>query len=293
MIIGLPGNGIVGDPNQFGRSVSMSNNATDIAKIIQVLPGGGSSLVLSAGDFTITGMPASYLRKGNMNNTLLAQTITLGLNLGIDSELGSFALQSGTLATAAPAEGCGSETPMERSCSAEGYTPVINEYEYFDIPAVVDLLPTKTVQGLFDMANTALGGGTLPAGVTLAELAKAVDAINNAFDGCRISMGYDETPLTGCNEADRAGFIVYPVSEGIANGATLEYLFRYATPVLIEVLDTNLNVLSNPGQTDNFDGTDADKTVVLSFDFNSLPAGYYFIKITTYIGTKAIQVIKK
>ena len=273
MTIGLP-----------GKSISMSNSAADIAKIIQVLPGGGSSVALLAGDFPITGMPASYLKKGNINNTLLAQTITLGLNLGIDGTLGDFVLQAGTLATAAPQGGCGSEIPMPRSCSYDVYTPTINEYEYYTIPAVVNLLPNKTVQGLFDMANFALGGGTLPAGVTLSELAKAVDVINNAFDECRISMGYDQKPLT-CIE-DRAAFIVNPVP--IVDYATVTYKFSYVSPVTIEVRSSVNGALlaSYQDPTPSF----YDKQFAIPYNFTT--SGTYFIRIITNIGSSTKQVIK-
>ena len=265
-----------------GRSVSMSANAIDIAKIIEVLPGGGSSLVLSPGDFTITGMPASYLKNGNINNTLLAQTITLGLNLGIDSNLGNFVLKQGKLATAAPQGGCGSKIPMPRTCSFDLYTPTINEYKYFDIPAVVNLLPTKTVQGLFDMANKALGGGTLPAGVTLTNLANAVDVINNAFDGCRISMGYNQSPLT-C-EADRAAFNVTPVP--IVDNATVTYKFSYVSDVTIQVWSLGGVMLYSQNDTNSY----FDKQVLINYSFTT--SGTYIIRIFTNIGSSSRTVIK-
>ena len=58
----------------------------------------------------------------------------------------------------------------------------------------MNALTDKTVQGLFDLANTALGGGSTN-GLSLSEIAGAVDAINNAFDGCRIFIGYDVPKL--------------------------------------------------------------------------------------------------
>ena len=272
MIIGLP-----------GRSVSMSNNATDIAKIVQVLPGGGSSVALSSGDFLITSMPASYLKKGNINNTLFAQTITLGLNLGIDSTLGNFVLQVGKLAIASPEGGCGSNIPKTRSCSYDIYTPTINEYKYYDMPAVVGLLPTKTVQGLFDMANIALGGGVLPAGITLSNLASAVDLINNAFDECRISMGYNQTPLTCVS--DRAAFNVNPVPELI--DATITYKFSYVSDVTTEVWNMSGVKLHTQFDTNSY----YDKKVLINYPFTA--SGSYIIKIKTNIGSSSRVVIKK
>lgn len=64
-------------------------------------------------------MPRSYLKKGNVNNTLLVQTITSGLNLGRDSALVNFELKAGKLSTATPQEGCGSKIPAPRICSFE------------------------------------------------------------------------------------------------------------------------------------------------------------------------------
>jgi hypothetical protein len=270
MNIGLP-----------GKSISISNNPVDIQKIIDFLPGGGSSKILTSGDFLITGLPSSYLKKGVIDNTLLAQTITLGLNLGIDSDLGSFVLQSGTLAIATPEGGCGSEVPKVRSCSYDVYTPTINEYKYYNIPSIVNLLPVKTVQGLFDMANVALGGGTLPAGVTLSNLASAVDLINNVFDNCRISMGYNQTPLTCI--ADRAAFEVNPVP--IVDYASITYQFSYVSNVTIEVrngLGVLLSTYVDP--TPSYLG----KVVSLPYLFNV--SGNYFIKVITNIGSTTKQV---
>jgi hypothetical protein len=274
MTIGLP-----------GRSIKISNNAIDIQKIIDVLPGGGSSAVLSvANDVLIASLPSSYLKKGVINSTLLAQTITLGLNLGIDSGLGAFGLQAGTLAIATPEGGCGSDIPKTRSCSYDIYTPTINEYKYYTIPAVVGLLPTPTVQGLFDMANKALGGGVLPAGVTLSNLASAVDLINNAFDECRISMGYNQTPLTCI--ADRAAFDVNPVP--IVNTATITYQFSYISDVTIEVWSIGGAKLHS--QLDTNTSSCLGKSVLINYPFTT--SGSYIIKITTNIGSSSRTVVK-
>ena len=286
MTIGIKANGISGDFNEFGHSVWMQSTE-DIDDIIRVLPGGGSSYVLPVGEKKLSDITGAspYLRKGNINSTLLAQTITLGLNLGINSELGTFALKSGTLATAAPDGGCGSQTPKARSCSFDVYTPTINEYKYINIPAVVDALPVKTVQGLFDMANFALGGGTpLPAGVTLSNLANAVDVINNAFDECRISMGYDKTPLTCI--ADRAAFTVNP--NPIVDFATITYQFNYISDVTIEVWTIGSVKLYT--QLDTNTSSCLGKSVLINYPFTT--SGSYIIKIITNIGASSQIVVK-
>jgi large repetitive protein len=183
-----------------GASVFMNNNATDILCIIAKLPGGSGSRELDMGNYGICNLPASYLKKGKINNILLAQTITLGLNMGIKSNLASLELQGGVLATASVDGGCGGTEAVERVClyDIDGYlTGVENDYQYFSLdPAVIDALGgSKTVSDLFDLANRALANtdGIIGQedGVSLSAINSAVDAINNAFDECRFFMGFD------------------------------------------------------------------------------------------------------
>ena len=274
MTIGLP-----------GKSVLISNTTADITGIINTLPGGGNSSVLLAGSPHISALPTSYLKKGdsNITNTLLAQTITLGLNLGIDSKLGAFVLQVGKLAIAEPQAGCGSTTPKIRACSLDLYTPTVNEYKYYDMPAVVGLLPTKTVQGLFDMANNALGGGVLPTGVTLTNLAAAVDLINNAFDGYKMAMGYDKTPLTCV--ADRAAFDASPVP--VTDSVTVTYKFSYVSNVTIEVWNLSGVKLYTQADSNSY----LDKKVIVNYPFTT--TGSYIVKINTNIGSSSRTINKK
>ena len=251
--------------------------------VIAVLPGGGGSYKLSGAN-NICSLPSSYLKNGRINNTLLAQTITLGLNIGINSALGDFALQAVTLATAMPDGGCGSQIPMPRTCTFDVYTPTINEYKYYTIPAVVVLLPTPTVQGLFDMANKALGGEVLPAGITLSNLASAVDIINNAFDGCRIDMGYDQKPLVCL--ADRAAFIVSP--NPILDFATITYQFNYISDVTIQVWSTGGSLLYTQLDTNSI--SCLGKQVKITYPFTT--SGSYIIKLITNIGSSSQTVLK-
>jgi hypothetical protein len=227
------------------------------------------------------------LKKGNINNTLLAQTITLGLNLGIDTALGNFVLKAGMdgngnpikLATAVPQGGCGSKIPMPRSCSFDVYTPTINEYKYYTLPTFVNGM---SVNQLFELANKALGGGTLPAGVTLSNIASAVDMINNAFDECKIAMGYDQTPLT-C-EPDRAAFTVDPVPSLVS--PTVTYKFNYTSNVTIEVWNLSGGRLHTQPDTNSY----YDKKVNINYPFTT--SGGYIIKLITNIGSSTRTVIK-
>jgi hypothetical protein len=252
--------------------------------IMAVLPGGGGSYGLSEAA-NICSLPASYLKKGKVNNTLLAQTITLGLNIGINSALGNFELKVGTLAIAVPDGGCGADIAKLRSCSAEGYAPTINEYKYYTVPAVVGLLPTPTVQGLYDMANKALGREILPAGVTLSNLASAVDLINNAFDGCRISMGYDQVPLL-CDTSDPEGFVTFSIPI-VNNQLTIKYKFAYDSDVTIDVFDAAGNKVYSKTDTNSY----LDKEVVLNHNFNTGTQKVYIVRVTTKLGHSEQKVV--
>ena len=189
-----------------GRSIFITSSAADVAKVIEYLPGGSGIGVLQAGNFSIISADfktkyTSGKKNITINNKLLAQTITLGLNLGIGTPLGSIKLDQGYIVTAMPENGCGSENPKVRRCyydEVKMVWVVENDYKYWKIDkAVVNVLADKTVQGLYDLANKALGSVTgTYTDAFLTKIASAVDLINNAFDNCQFFMGYLETPLT-------------------------------------------------------------------------------------------------
>ncbi|MDP2067455.1 MAG: hypothetical protein Q8K04_00690 [Lutibacter sp.] len=244
-----------------GKSILIAKTSADINKVIEYLPGGKSSYELSAGNISISDMLfktwyTTTVGKNNttINNALLAQTITLGLNLGMHNNLGAFALQTGTFATAELLNGCGSTEVVERVC-VDGV--VYNEYEYYTIMSNI-AAAASNVNELFALANRALGNvdGIVGSedGISLNNIASAVDKINNAFDGCRMFMGYGIEPLE-CGivlakvavakevavEAEptfidsSVDFKVYPVPfEDVIN---VSYKFEYDTDVTIQVFN--------------------------------------------------------
>jgi hypothetical protein len=191
-----------------GKSITIPMNGA--VKLNSVMPGGGTPKELTNVANCVITDPCfnTYLTaQGKINNVLLSQTITLGLNMRISADLSGLQLQAGVLATAKPDGGCGSKTPLERSCYTNPESPynliVVNEYKYSTITAsVIDALTNKgydkTVDGLYALANDALANvdGTIGSegGASLSDINAAVDAINNAFDGCRIFIGWDVEP---------------------------------------------------------------------------------------------------
>jgi hypothetical protein len=198
--------------------VTIPATATAAALLNKSMPGGGTAREL-IGNCTVDNVPSlsacwtpgtnqltTYITKqGRINNVFLSQTIALGLNMRVSEGLGGFALQAGTFATAKADGGCGSTTPLERSCYLNelGQLVVVNEYVYKTISqSVIDALTDKgyplTVAGLYQLANDGLANadgviGT-EGGAALADISGAAAAINEGFDECRISMGWEVGP---------------------------------------------------------------------------------------------------
>jgi hypothetical protein len=180
--------------------------------VIAVLPGGGPSKELASANYNICSLPMAYLKNGRINNTLLSQTLTLALNIGITPtrDLGDVVITAGVLATAKPTTGCGGNIPTPRTCRYDingnfiGYT---NDYKYVTLSAaVINAIAgaaPKTVQGLLNLADSALANadGVVGSenGASLSDIASAVDAINNAFDECRIQVTPVACPATNPN----------------------------------------------------------------------------------------------
>ena len=283
------------------NSVWMTN-PDNISDILRVLPGGGSGSYALSGDYQINEIPGSYLtKKGTLNNTLLAQTITLGLNIGINGALSDFVLQSGMLVTADAEGGCGSDIPKERKCNYDIYgnlTSVTNDYHYYSIDAsVIDAIEgDKTIQGLFKLANKALAGqGTN--GASLTSIAGVVDIVNNAFDGCKIFLGYDipkcsSTSIvsTGSNDPlsskiELAGFTASPVP--FKDQLTIKYDFDYQSDVRIEVYNAQGGLVLSKADTNSF----LNKLVTLDLNVDKGQEQVFIVKLTTDRGSSSKKVM--
>jgi hypothetical protein len=201
------------------------------------------------------------------------------------------------LVTAAAEGGCGSDIPKVRTCNYDingNLTSVTNDYQYYSIDANVlaAIEGDKTVQGLFDLANKALGGGNTN-GVSLTSIANVVDKINNAFDGCRIFIGYDvpkcPTTINTIEPVDistsKASFDAYPVP--FKDQLTIRYKFDYVSDVKIDVLNSQgVSVLS---KMDN--NSYMNKEVTLNLNSYVDRSEVYVVKVTTNRGSSIKKVI--
>ncbi|MCF6130494.1 T9SS type A sorting domain-containing protein, partial [Flavobacterium sp. AS60] len=306
VLTNLGGTVTIGRP---GRSVVM-NSPSAVDCIIDRLPGGGSAKELKVGDVNICSLPASYLHSGRINNVLLSQTITLVLNAGIASEdasdLSDFVLQAGTFATAEPEGGCGSTVATERVCGHYDefgvWINTTNEYTYKTISAAVvnAITPNgngdKTVDGLIDLANRALGNadGVIGSegGAGLSAINSAVDAINRGFDECKIFIGWDVAPCPARPAASSKNESVM-----ISGLSVKAYPNPFANNFKIDVKTSNVNdlnvkvydMLGRLLQTDNVKVTDVE-----TFEIGSnYPVGVYNVIVTQGTEVKTQRVIKR
>jgi hypothetical protein len=152
--------------------------------IARRLPAGGPSVPLTPGVHTFTGgetcttdLPLDK-KSLKFRNVLLGQTITLALNVRLDTALSSVALGSNFCTVAAVELPGGGLTPGDKSTCQSFHIPA-------SVFAALDGLGLpKTVAGLLTLANRALSG--LPTGTaSLSDINSAVSAINEGFDECR------------------------------------------------------------------------------------------------------------
>ena len=189
--------GILGNSTgqlRLGKTgASFTANYADAANLNAILPGGGTAGKLLK-DYDVstltTTIPLPPLNNGKINNILLSQTIVLSLNLNIPGNtLSTFVLKSGYLTTqkADPAT-CPATKVIP--CSVDAST--FSSLKITSNTTLMTLLTGKTVNDLLNMASAALGG-TLPSGVSYADISSAVDVFNRSFDGGRFFIGYYST----------------------------------------------------------------------------------------------------
>ncbi len=196
IIVGVDGSG------------SLTMITGDANCVIRYLPGGGKPTALKS-DYHFNQSNCNIIpntmplnKQGRFSNILLSQTITLALNLRLDTLLTtSFYLPDPS-------------TPWMRTEGADYVNGICGDGDdlpdstfmsFYFPPSVLSALGSngtnRTAADLLAMANQALAGTTFP-GVSLADIVAAIDAINKGFDEARFFSGYYVTPPPKAASAD-------------------------------------------------------------------------------------------
>ncbi|MGE5318281.1 MAG: hypothetical protein ACM3ME_09810, partial [Chloroflexota bacterium] len=145
--------------------------------VINTLPAGGqSSAIAPGGPYDLCSLPATMLRPdGSLKNNLIAQTLTMGLNLRLDTELGDLELESRYFFTRASSD-----------CYDPDAYPLIGTELYYTLPVTVMTVlgANNSITDLYMLANRALGGEII-SGCSLGDITSALGIINTGLDKCR------------------------------------------------------------------------------------------------------------
>jgi hypothetical protein len=177
------------------RSITISQ--ADAQCVIDRLPTSGTNNTIASGvNTTICNLPNSMLKKGRIRSTLITQTITLALNLRLDSfnDLGSLNLPP-------------PYTPWLRTEGSDYINGICGDGDdigdstysnHFIPPSVLAGMGSNgsnmTVMDLLALANIACADGALPSGVSRGDITKALGAYNDGFDEGRFFVGYFVIP---------------------------------------------------------------------------------------------------
>jgi hypothetical protein len=274
----------------FSSDITGAANIGD-NKIFKMLPGGGTPRALIGYDYydNPAAVPSSWRNDGNpltksgpkmgaINNNLLSQTMTLFFNTHVDPTLVGFPLE---VKFATQDVACGSNVP------------IAGTYKEFSIPAsVINYLAANggaTVGNLFNLANDALGGVSI-GGVSHADVNKAVDAINNAFDQCRVQVPL-QTPLPtlvfNATSNLEPIFTAYPVP--FKDQLTIKYQFDYISKAKIDIYNSTGTLLMSQDDNDAY----FNKEVTITPRFNIGESQLFFVKVTTDKGQSVLKVISE
>ena len=182
---------------------TLTITVADSARLNAVMPGGGTPFSFShTGNITLQSSQFSLYKtsRGRINNILLSQTIALALNVRIKPDLAPFVLENGYIHTQRLRTCQNADLPSLVTCEEDSMAI----RAWLMIPSVVNYLQANsggTVADLLALANEVLGRTKVPgqagAGGTvvpsLANIVAQVDIINNAFDQCRIFLGFFPT----------------------------------------------------------------------------------------------------
>jgi hypothetical protein len=181
----------IGIPGTSGYSFTIETPQC----VLDRLPGGGKSEALTDDDVDCTDNGYKTHNDGRIKNALLAQTITMGLNLRLDENLGDLDL---------------------------------DELFFYDYSGFSE----STIQELYDMANNVLGGGS--SSYNLGEIADALSAISDFFDECEELVDpANITTGIGNNLKEASSIALYP--NPVNSRAAIEFNSKASAYTTLEV----------------------------------------------------------
>lgn len=273
-LLGAPfGDLIIGKPG-----CSLTITQAKASSVTLKMSSDGPSVPLPAidqlfGTDYVTTIPVNS--QGKFTNTLLGQTIALGFNIRLDNDLGPVVLRTSfTTMDAKPGTDglCGTKDGVPDFTSV--HSVAISSKV---ISALNSLYSSPTIANLFDLANRALGGQAVGR-TTLSEIANALDAINQGFDGCRfVQINSGVSLATGEINTDHASDILMKAFPNpFENSTTIEFMPKTDGKVTV-----NVYTLSGANVAELFDGQlRADESKQVIFNGTNLPNGIYIYKIT-------------
>lgn len=176
----------------FGHDgASFTFTSSDVANgnIYKILPGGGPSKPFTGNAFfddksTWPYIPLSTKKgtEGKSQNTLFSQALALFFNLQLNPGLESIEIEAPVMVTL-PVDCVTGEITNEQD----------EKLSSIPVTLLIKSNYGKTVGSLFNMANDALGG--IEAGMVLSDIADGLAAVNEAFEGCRTLIGWQEAAV--------------------------------------------------------------------------------------------------
>ncbi len=264
--------------------------------VLDILPGGGPSKALS-GAYGCDNLGDIVSNKqGRLKNTLLAQGITLALNLRNSPNLMSF-----------PVDGMDFETRETEDCSnpdAEGIHGTERSHA-FGMDVVDYLGVDATISDLLDLVNSALAGYDITP-LSLSNVADAAALVNEAFDECVLMIYPVETdPDEGeegvegeeGEEGDDDAKGDQKGTTGVSDASFEEALKLYPNParnlITIQTQESgsySIEISSLNGQIihkSEFTGASYQA------DLSSLENGVYFLKIQSETQLSTRKIVKQ
>ncbi|MCK4677862.1 MAG: right-handed parallel beta-helix repeat-containing protein, partial [Bacteroidales bacterium] len=227
---------VVGD----GYTLTITGSEDDVNCLIDRLPGGGPEIPITENTVVCdcdVGIACHKKPPRRWKNTLVAQTVTLGLNLRLSPGLGGMDITSRFLTTAA-SSGCGIYTSLNH--------PVNADWRYNEIPLAVytylETNPDPDINDLYALANDALDVDYV-GGLSLEDITNALGAINKGFEGCMFGTfdgGYWPPELQSHEEFVKEGFEINEITHAVYpnpfdESAIIEFTLSQASHVKVEI----------------------------------------------------------